>query len=227
MGQPPGFFGKMPSHGDFVGRRLPPDVRQCFDDWLQASLVRSKQDLGDEWLPIWLSSPLWRFVVGAGVCGEQAWAGVMMPSHDRVGRCFPLLLMAGVDSAPSLWDCLTVHDAWFRRLEELALSTLDNQFSLQAFDAELLEVTVLLNSACTLGIGSLSNPPEMQPVTAAARTMPLVGTDAGRDDRSTWWTEGTALGSASLAIFDGLPPATAFAGFLDSRLNRHAHHWGR
>jgi type VI secretion system protein ImpM len=28
------------------------------------------------------------------VCGPQAWAGVMMPSHDRLGRIFPLLLAA-------------------------------------------------------------------------------------------------------------------------------------
>jgi len=214
LGQPPGFFGKVPSHGDFVGRRLPPDVRQCFDDWLQASLVRSKQALGDEWLPIWLSSPLWRFVVGGGVCGEQAWAGVMMPSHDRVGRCFPLLLMAGIDGTPSLRDCMTVYEGWYERLEAMALSALELGFSLDAFDAVPLAATpptTVRDSA-----GSAANP--------ASRTMmqtrmdaPPVLADVEIAGRTAWWTSGSPRVTACLAVCDGFPPASSFASLLDGR----------
>jgi type VI secretion system protein ImpM len=186
-----GFFGKLPSHGDFVGRRLPPEVKDCFDRWLQAGLVRSKEDLGDEWLPVWLSSPIWRFVVAAGVCGEQAWAGVMMPSHDRVGRCFPLLLMAGIDGTPSLRDCITVHDAWFERLEELALSTLEERFDLLAFEAALN------------GIAGLSNE--------------RAGSEFSefRDGNSAWWSTGSPKIGPCLATHAGLPSGAAFTALLD------------
>ncbi|MFC5548775.1 type VI secretion system-associated protein TagF [Massilia aerilata] len=195
-----GFFGKLPSHGDFVGRRLPPAVKDCFDRWLQAGLVRSKEDLGDEWLPVWLSSPIWRFVVAAGVCGEQAWAGVMMPSHDRVGRCFPLLLMAGIDGTPSMRACLTVHDGWFARLEALALSTLEEGFALDSFDAALL---ALMPFATAL------RPADGDAVPAPA--------DADLAGRSAWWTIGSPLVTACLAMCGGLPPAAAFISLLDGR----------
>jgi type VI secretion system protein ImpM len=196
VGQAPGFFGKLPSRGDFVGRRLPPDVRDCFDRWLQAGLVRSKEDLGEDWLPTWLSSPIWRFVVAAGVCGEQAWAGVMMPSHDRVGRCFPLLLMAGMDGTPSLQDCLGVHETWFVRLEDLALSTLDEEFSLDAFDASVAE---LAGAPC----GSQANSVDAGPLDE----IPAGG--------SAWWSDGSELVEPVLAVCSGLPSHDMFAALLD------------
>jgi type VI secretion system protein ImpM len=211
-GQAPGFYGKFPSYGDFVGRRLPPDVRDCFDLWLQAALVRSKEDLGAGWLPAWGSSPLWRFVVGAGVCGEQAWAGVMMPSADRVGRCFPLLLAAGMSASPSLRACLTLHDAWFGRLEDLALSALDEGFVPEDFDAALLGIE--LPFAAPAGAPA-------RPVPFAALVVPLAGAAlpalAGEpiDGRSAWWTDGSPRVAACLAVHAGLPAPAAFAALLD------------
>jgi type VI secretion system protein ImpM len=214
MGQAPGFFGKLPSHGDFIGRRLPPDVRDCFDRWLQAGLVRSREDLGDEWLPIWLSSPLWRFVVAADVCGGQAWAGVMMPSHDRVGRCFPLLLMAGMEGTPSLQDCLTVHDEWFARLEVLALSTLEEEFVLDAFDSALLALmpfATVLRPAGEETVPATRTVSDMRPEALPA----LAHADIAGS--SAWWTSGSPLVTACLAVCGGLPPAPAFASLLDGR----------
>ena len=226
MGQAPGFFGKVRSHGDFVGRRLPPDVRRRLDDWLQAALVRSRQDLGDAWLPTWLSSPIWRFVVSASLCGEQAWAGVMMPSHDRVGRCFPLLLLAGIDGTPDLRDCLTVHDGWFAKLEELALSTLEECFSLEEFDAQLVALGLqmpdivaangpigcsTISSGGTVGEGAIS------PISVG---IPMLA-DACMAGRSAWWCNGSPRVAPCLAVFDDMPSPTAFVALLDGRWKDH------
>lgn len=217
LGQPPGFFGKVPSHGDFVGRRIPLDVRQRFDDWLQASLVRSQQDLGQAWLPTWLSSPLWRFVVGAGVCGDRAWAGVMMPSHDRVGRCFPLLLMAGIDGTPSLRACMTVHDAWFGQMEALALSTLEEGFALGYFD---LQLSGIVNAPCA---DPAAYRVEDSPLAVQGRAE-VVALPAGEapelatrffPGQSAWWTEGAPRVAPSLALCDGMPLTSAFSSMLD------------
>ena len=71
--QAPGFFGKLPSHGDFLARRLPPGLRLCLDDWLQGALLQSRIELGHAWLPTWLSSPMWRFVIAPGIAGDGAW----------------------------------------------------------------------------------------------------------------------------------------------------------
>lgn len=222
LAQLPGFFGKLPSHGDFVARRLPPSVRLCFDHWLQGALVQSRVELGEAWLPTWLSSPLWRFVAGAGVCGEQGWAGVMMPSHDRVGRCFPLLLMAGSDGSPSLHDCLSLHDAWFERLEDLALSTLEGGFALEAFDAALMA----LDGTRPGGAGAAS-PLRPAPTPAGAwggaTVTPLPADALGSllyatlDGHSAWWTDGSPAVTPCLAVCGGMPAPAAFAALLDGR----------
>ena len=211
----PGFFGKLPSHGDFLTRRLPPELRLRFDDWLQGALLASRAALGDAWLPTWLSSPLWRFVAGAGVAHGQAWTGVMMPSHDRVGRCFPLLLLAPVAGAPSLRDCMTLHDDWYVRLEDVALSALEEGFALDGFDRTLL---------------ALGGPPPGGRA-AAGQALPagVYGAadlealaDSELDDgQSAWWTDGSPLVAPCLAVCDGLPAAAGFAALLDGRWAEH------
>lgn len=214
----PGFFGKLRSNGDFVARRMPPAVRDCFDQWLQAALVQSRIALGEAWLATWLSSPLWRFVAAPGVCGEQAWAGVMMPSHDRVGRCFPLLLAAPVDGMPSLQDCLSVHSGWFERLEELALSTLEDGFSLEGFDNALTGLTAALSASGSSGTGCVPAPPAgaAEVTTLSAGLLPALANRATAGT-SAWWTDGSSQVAPSLALCSGLPSPTSFASLLDGR----------
>ncbi len=92
-----GFFGKLPCRGDFVRRRVPDEFVSAWDEWLQQCLTQSREQLvnawGDRWRDAYLSGPIWRFVLAEGVCGTGAYAGVVMPSVDRVGRCFPLTIV--------------------------------------------------------------------------------------------------------------------------------------
>ena len=92
-----GWYGKVPSLGDFVTRRLPGSFVAAWDDWLQASIAASRATLGPRWQPLYLNCPIWRFALFPGACGPGAWAGVMMPSVDRVGRCFPLTIAATIE----------------------------------------------------------------------------------------------------------------------------------
>jgi type VI secretion system protein ImpM len=208
-----GFFGKLRSHGDFVTRRLPPAMQQPFDAWLQAGIVRSRADLGDAWLPTYLNSPLWRFVLAPGVCGPQAWAGVMMPSVDRVGRCFPLTLAAGLDAAPALHACMTVDASWFLKLEDLALSTLDDGFVLDAFDAALLALDGAPAASPRSGLAQAAS---CQVALLENGVLPpLVW--GGIDGGSAWWTDGAELVAPCLVVGPGLPPAAGFAALLDGR----------
>ena len=43
---------------------------------------------------VYLTSPAWRFVFAAGACGPVPVIGLMAPSVDRVGRHFPLTIIA-------------------------------------------------------------------------------------------------------------------------------------
>ena len=89
-----GFFGKLPSHGDFLERRVARTFREVWDAWLQRSLNESREALGARWLDCYLTSPLWRFFLSGGVAGAASYLGLLLPSVDRVGRYFPLTVAA-------------------------------------------------------------------------------------------------------------------------------------
>src|SRR5262245_59038751 len=100
-----GFFGKLPTHGDFLRRDLPDSFVNPWDEWLQRALARSRDSLGDTWRPTYLTSPAWRFVLAPGACGERAWAGVLIPSMDRVGRCYPFCVAVALEAGWSIHRC--------------------------------------------------------------------------------------------------------------------------
>jgi type VI secretion system protein ImpM len=81
-----GVYGKLPARGDFVSRRMGRSFVDAWDDWLQQAIPASQLALGDRWLDFYLTSPIWRFALGAGCCGPNTVVGVMMPSVDKVGR---------------------------------------------------------------------------------------------------------------------------------------------
>ena len=122
-----GYFGKVSTRGDFVGQGLPPSFVQVWDDWLQRCLQASRAQLGGRWLAAYLTSPVWRFALAPQAAGEQAWGGLMMPSVDRVGRHFPLMLAAPGVQAP--WAWFQQHAAWYDQLEELARASLEPGFA--------------------------------------------------------------------------------------------------
>ncbi|MBK1693132.1 type VI secretion-associated protein [Chromatium weissei] len=147
---PPGFYGKLPEIGDFVQRRLPSSFVQPWDQWLRASLASSRAQLGERWLEIYLVSPLWRFVLTPNVAGQLAWAGVLMPSVDRVGRYFPLTIACQIDSTTDCFNCFCGADDWFARAETVALLGLQPGCDVAKFDAAVLA----LGSCPPLSVGS-------------------------------------------------------------------------
>jgi type VI secretion system protein ImpM len=89
-----GFYGKLPARGDFVRAGLPRDFTDRWDDWLQSVIAGSRALMGDDWLPAYLESPVWRFSLPPRMCGELAVLGLVLPSVDKAGRYFPLCFAA-------------------------------------------------------------------------------------------------------------------------------------
>jgi len=213
----PGFFGKVPTRGDFVSRGMAPDFRANLDRWLSASIEASRRLMGQSWLPAYLCAPMWRFILGSGLVGNHPTIGVMMPSVDRVGRYFPLIL------AMELPDCRTpAHlfhsgNSWFEAVETLLLTSLENDFDLDAFDRQLghldLPAYELRNSAppglarIALGKG------EQLTETFAHMFDEMTALGDGR--YSMWWTLGSDAVKPSVLIGRDLPAPSAFAALLD------------
>jgi type VI secretion system protein ImpM len=132
----PGWFGKMPSLGDFASRRLPDAFVEPWDRWLQGGLLQARGDIGDDWIEGYLVAPIRRFWIAPGLLGDAGWAGLLMPSVDRVGRHFPLTLAQPVES---LRTALAAVD-WYRALDATTRQVLDLQFTPDHLEAALSEI---------------------------------------------------------------------------------------
>jgi type VI secretion system protein ImpM len=133
-----GFFGKLAGAGDFVQRRLPTDFVDRWDDHFQHAVAASREKLGEQWHETWHASPAWRFILSPGVCGDAAWAGVMAPAADRVGRCFPMVMAASLGSDAAAC-ALTLRESqrWFDALEHVHAEARHHGAGADAFDARL------------------------------------------------------------------------------------------
>jgi type VI secretion system protein ImpM len=98
-----GFWGKIPSRGDFVGSGLPRDLVNAWDHWMSAALTASRAELGEAWHSAWMEAPVWCFTTAAGLLGVASVSGLWLPSVDLVGREFPLLI-ATLGQADAAWS---------------------------------------------------------------------------------------------------------------------------
>lgn len=229
VGLHPGFCGKLPARGDFVSRRLPRSFIDPWDAWLQAGLARSRDQLLDAWLDAYLTSPIWRFGLGAGVCGESTWLGILMPSVDGVGRHFPLTIAAELPKELNLIRALLDSGSWFARAEQLALSCLDDDFDFDSFENEIA-VTGLPAIEHGSSAGWQDEPLGREcPETSAWHYRVSAGFDAvlpelaenllsgARLHYSLWLTSGSDQIGPSFLLCERLPPVMGFAALLDGR----------
>ena len=89
-----GFFGKIPARGDFVAAGLPSAVVKTWDQSISAALAEARSALGGRWSDVWLQAPVWRFALPGTMCGPAPLLGLWMPSIDKAGRHFPLMIAA-------------------------------------------------------------------------------------------------------------------------------------
>ena len=122
-----GVFGKLPNYGDFLSRDLPSQFTDIWDAWLQNYVSSSQEQLGEHWLDIYLTSPIWRFTFSPGVIDNKIWLGLMIPSVDRVGRYFPFSVVCSLQSD---FPATSVHEQahdWFEAVETILNDALEGQ----------------------------------------------------------------------------------------------------
>jgi type VI secretion system protein ImpM len=219
-----GFFGKLPSHGDFIERRVGASFRDVWDEWLQRSINDSHQELGGKWLDCYLTSPIWRFFLADGVAGAAAYAGILLPSVDKVGRYFPLTVVVELPSGTPALQFAQIAIPWFAEIEQLCADALqDAAFKLDTFDAALVATAEKLAGADQLPSpqpfpGSSSQwhwPVRAVDDLAGPLAVPFIATAQGSLRPMTmWWTEGSDLVQPSLLLARSLPRPESFADLL-------------
>lgn len=224
-----GLFGKLPAHGDFIYRDLPSHFINAWDAWLQGFVASSQQQLGDSWLDTYLTSPIWRFVLSDGVVDGQGWAGIVLPSVDRVGRYFPFSIVTKVPVAANPFISIQ-QDSWFDAVEEQALSALSGNIQLEELVQTInqqslgLPVAIQRNPQVSESAGSLVEFINEAPTLEQA--YPHLLDSHCRQMYSNYSVWSTAMGSERInpCLFHtrGLPNFRSAAAMLDGQWA----HWG-
>ncbi|HEY0686691.1 MAG TPA: type VI secretion system-associated protein TagF [Steroidobacter sp.] len=203
-----GFYGKLPCRGDFLQRRVPMPFVEVWDAWLQECMHASKEQLQEAWLDAYLTGPVWRFVLDVGVCGDDSYAGILVPSVDRVGRYFPLTVVARLEASRSPLDVACGASAWFEAAETLVLDALEAEaLDIDVFDESVARLRELLAT-------------EHSSETSAQSLQRAINVFAYREmsrelkPLTVWWTEGSQTLPASCFTLRGFPEARAFAAML-------------
>jgi len=132
-----GAFGKIPAVGDFFRIAPPAGFVRVWDEWVQRAMLVGQTALAAEWDASYMSAPIWRFTLSAGLAGPSKAMGVLMPSVDRVGRRFPLTLMAALPTpGPAQLDHFS-ETKLFELLEDVALDTLEDGATREALETRL------------------------------------------------------------------------------------------
>ncbi|WP_375314778.1 type VI secretion system-associated protein TagF [Bradyrhizobium sp. A5] len=192
-----GLFGKIGAKRDFIAIATPRSFLEAWEPWVQAALSASRHQLGPGWQQAFLTAPVWRFWLGAAICGTTV-AGAIMPSLDGVGRYYPLTLHAVTGEAVSLPPpSIDPQDEWFGQVETFLLSTLDRAATFEQI-SDALDRLAVPRLQETVGSG----PPITSLGTAAMGRASAVDAFAGAfaalcatnpqvyAAASFWWTAG-------------------------------------
>ena len=216
-----GLFGKLPAKRDFIGMNASRRFLEAWEPWLQAGVAMSKQMLGDAWIETYNRAPIWRYWLGADICGE-AMIGAFMPSVDGVGRSFPLAIFVGEGDASLAPPELEPNDAWFEAAEAVLLDALEPGATLEriaekvaALPTPALEPRINKDGGFEeLAEGGVLARDVGREVSAAFLAARRFGRRRAFASQTFWWTIG-GEGFPSLGLLEvGLPPATRFADML-------------
>jgi type VI secretion system protein ImpM len=233
-----GLYGKLPSHGDFLRRRTSDAFVSAWDGWLQDCMTASRASLGNRWLDVYLTSPVWRFAAEGGACGPVPVIGVVVPSVDRVGRYFPLTIVAELPPDTKL-PRIGALTAFFTQAERLIIETLEAEdVDFEVFDQHVTHLAdhlafigvpqpvVLDRSAVSIldgdSVGYWHLPiGSAEDLGSALEQLMLQRLAAAYNPLMVWCTDGSSVVEPSWLIVRGLPHPDTFVALLDGSWAQH------
>ncbi len=206
----PGWYGKLPVLGDFAGRRLSDEFVQAWDDWLQQGLAFAQglgQTAARDIVPH-------RFWIGPRVLTDAGWAGVLVPSADRIGRRFPLTVAAPCLAEPIGLAAALAASNWYAAIEDIAQQAVRARLPIERLERALAAVaaTQALAGAVDRDAATLADK-LLQSLPASAGAVDKVTKATGLPACSVWW-HGTPELRSQVFCVAGLPPAAQFESLL-------------
>lgn len=238
--RPCGYFGKVPARADFVAARLRHDTVERWDGWLQQALAASQSILGATWRELFLTAPIWRFILPPGACGARPLVGLLTPSVDAVGRCFPLMLAQDLDRWCDPLELMRDSTRWFAALETLALEVVSQATDLTVLDRLLPPYQ--LSGHAVGGVARVVLPAgpaklqgerswvagrsagtwtELTQLSAAPAALRRLWRPGELPVPGIWWMTGAGHMPPGLALCAGLVPHHGFPAFIDGLWSSH------
>jgi type VI secretion system protein ImpM len=227
-------FGKLQAKRDFIAIATPRAFLSVFEPWIQSAISASRSELKEDWQTAFLVAPIWRFWLGAELCGASV-AGAIMPSMDGVGRYFPLAIFSVADAHASIPPPeLNPQEGWFTALEAFLLSTLEPGRSFDQINADLNAVPApfasrfeegpanlqLLEKGAALVVGEAA-------VAESFRLTRIHDHARAYAALSFWWTEGGEGYDRHALAARHLPDPYLFSGMLTGSFAQTDAGWQR
>ncbi|MDL2398814.1 type VI secretion system-associated protein TagF [Rhizobium mayense] len=229
-----GYFGKVPSVGDFVFRALPVRMTEVWASQMQRWLAAARPIGGASFQESFLTSPVWRFALARDVVSPEAWVGLFAGSIDRVGREFPFTVMISVDLDPVARQPIATIDALFDPLETRMLAFMEEHATREELVAEIDVCAEALRAALKRlpadGDRELLMPRDGEDMLClsgpvqhgSSRTAySWTGAGDGASRLCLWWHDDTRTQPAALSVSRGLPAAQAAIPFLLGEWLKH------
>ncbi|MDX2416794.1 MAG: type VI secretion system-associated protein TagF [Xanthomonadales bacterium] len=216
-----GFYGKLPTYGDFIQKRLPQDFINPWHEWLQSGMLAVREHEPENWLSYYLNCPAWCFVLGAGICGSQPVAGVTIPSVDKVGRYFnfPMASILPEETEPASFA--SSHYQWVLDIKDLALEILDEELDQQSIEEAITSNSLELSYSPGPRANFENEADQLRVVypedTLIKEQLPgLLHHMILRDQNiyGLWWHKGSSQVSAQTVICANMPSTTSYLGLM-------------
>ena len=137
-----GWYGKLPSAGDFLQRRFPEALTRQWSHWFQVGLLHwqknEEQRAGEP--PRFAKAPVWNFVVPPMLGSQLVQMGCLLPARDSVGRQYPIC--AQFSFTPAEWSTcrLAMAGEWYQQLGSTLLHAVHNGYAAEQLDRTLLAI---------------------------------------------------------------------------------------
>jgi type VI secretion system protein ImpM len=220
-------FGKLAAKRDFIALSAPRDFLNAWEPWMQGCVSASRDTLGRDWQQTYLTAPIWRFWLGADICGATV-VGAFMSSLDGVGRYYPLTLFAYADPHTAFAPPdIETHAEWFAATEDFLLSTLGNDVTFEAITDGLARLAAPaqqpVNSwpegMSVLAEGTIATRPTGGSFSETFRSLCTANYSSIYAAATFWWTVGGGDYRELAFCCRQMPDPFLFTNILTGRIN--------
>ncbi len=219
-----GWFGKLPSVGDFAGKGMPVPLKETVHGWMSSGMAALKCSRPTDWQAAYLVSPVWHFLIGPGIWDQSALIGCLAPSVDKVGRYSPLIVLRSFDKS-ELSSVLPPKSRWLYRVDSTLRRVIGERISISGLHDLLLQLmeteesgwNSTVNILSDLGIG---NAGAGAGADASAQKDWFAWPELpellkARGVSSFWWSEPSSVQGMKQIVHSGAPNDNLFCLLMD------------